>query len=583
MRNRIPALLVGASCALFPVAALAEISFLSGVSLPNGGEIVSYADGTLLTTDSLSATNHAIQSYSLTSGGALTTGLSINLNSVFGAGSTASISSVLNDARGFGVATIIPTATSATDYGRIAIFNKSDGSILKTLDVGYHPDSVTITPDGTKLIIANEGEYGSTSSSTPEAVNRAGSVSVVNISGVTSGNYVTSLAALDSSAVNTYDFSAGNLGAGVTIDGLRNARLDTTSVKSPNIADIEPEYITASNTTAYVTLQENNAIATLDLASGKYTQINVLGTITQTIDASDSEASININDAVKGLPMPDTVTKFVREGSTFLVTANEGDARPDDGDVMRVSQEGTSGRPAIDATTQTTLNAQYGGNYEATTALGRLNILKDQGDTDLDGDIDTPTMLGTRSFTVWKVEADGSLSIAFDSASMIEQYAAGFDAASFNINSGLTGEFDKRSDDKGPEPEALAFGSFDGKDFVFVGAERQNGIFQFDITDLNNVSIVGYYNTVTGADDSGGAFIAPESIQFLDAAGNPTGKNILIVGYEGTGGNGSLAVFEVTSGSAIPEPSTYAAIFGAGVLGLACWRRRRPAARNRAS
>ena len=574
MRTKLYTLLVGTSCALLPFPAFAEISFLSGVSLPNGGEIVSYAGGSLLTTDSLGGAtgNHAIQSYGLNSNGTLSAGASINLNAVFGgATSTHSISSVLNDARGFGVATVIPTATGAGDFGRIAIFDKSSGSILKTLDVGYHPDSVSITPDGTKLLIANEGEYGSTSASTPEAVNRAGSVSVVNISGITSGNYASALAALDSGAVNTYDFTAGNLATGVNLDGLRNARLDTTTLKAPNAADIEPEYITATNSTAYVTLQENNAIATLDLTTGKFTAINKLGTITQTIDASDRDGSggtpaASTNDTVAGLPMPDTVAKFQRAGSTYLVTANEGDARPDDGDIFRASQQNTvvsgSTAPDIDASVDPLVN---------NTGIGRLNILKDQGDTDLDGDIDTPTMLGTRSFSIWQVSKDGTLSLAFDSASMIEQYVLQNDPTTHNMNNTGTASFDTRSDDKGPEVEAVAYASFDGKEFVFIGAERQNGIFQFDITDLENVEIVGYYNPITGTDDSGGAFISPESILFLGAEENVTGKNILVVGFEGTGGNGSVGVFEV---SAIPEPATTAALFGVGVLGAAMFRRR---------
>jgi hypothetical protein len=575
MRSKFHTLLVGTSCALLPLSAYAEITFLSGVSLPNGGEIVSYADGTLLTTDSLAGSNHAIQSYTLTSGGTLSSGVSIDLNSVFGtAASTASISSVLNDIRGFGVATVIPTATGASDFGRIAIFDTASGVIIKTLDVGYHPDSVTITPDGTKLIIANEGEYGSTSSATAEAVNRAGSVSVVNLGSVTAGNYASTLAALDNTAVSTYDFSAANLDAGVTLDGVRNARLDTATVKSPNVADIEPEYITATNTTAYITLQENNAIATLDLTTGQYTAINNLGTITQTIDASDRDgagntASASINDVVAGLPMPDTVVKFERAGSTYLVTANEGDARPDDGDIFRASQQNTtvngSLAPDIDTSVDSTVN---------NTGIGRLNILKDQGDTDLDGDIDTPTMMGTRSFSIWQVGEDGTLTMAFDSDSMIEQYVLANDPTAHNINSGSLANFDGRSDDKGPEVEAIAYASFDGKEFVFIGAERENGIFQFDITDLENVDIVGYYNTVTGAADSGGSFISPESIQFLAAGDNPTDKNLLIVGYEGTGGNGSIAVFEV-SASAIPEPASAAALLGAGVLGAALFRRRR--------
>ncbi len=553
----------------FTLAALtcgarAEITFLSGVSLPNGGEIVSYSSGTVLTTNSLSASSHAVQMYSLGANGVLTAGTSVNLNGVYGAAATASVTSVLADSRGFGVATIVPSAKTATDFGRIAFFDLSTGTILNTLDVGYHPDSVTITPDGTKLLIANEGEYGSTDILTPEAVNRNGSVSVVDISSVLS---TTNIAALSASNVSTYDFTAGNLDSGVTISGLRNARLDTVTVKSPNVADIEPEYITATNDLAYITLQENNAIATLDLTTGKYTAINTLGTIQQVIDASDRDgagntALANRNDTVTGLPMPDTITKFVRSGTTFLVTANEGDARPDDGDIFRASQQNTtvngSLAPDIDSAVDGTVT---------NTGIARLNILKDQGDTDADGDIDVPTMMGTRSFSIWDAETG---ELAFDSDSMIEDYVISNDLSSHNINNGSLGNFDTRSDEKGPEPEALAFGSIDGRDFVFLGNERQNGIFQFDITDLNNVTIVGYFNPVTSALDSGGAFISPESIQFLSAASNPTGMDLLVVGFEGTGSNGSIATFQAT----VPEPGT-ATLLGLGALLLAARRSRR--------
>ncbi|MCS6243920.1 MAG: PEP-CTERM sorting domain-containing protein [Opitutus sp.] len=592
MKIQLNSLLEGASCALLPVSAFADISFLSGVALPNGGEIISFAGDSLLSTNSIAfkaattnpvaaevPANHSIQAYTLGSNAVLSATSTIDLNTVYGtAGATLSISSVLNDARGFGVATVIPTATGSTNFGRIAIFDKTSGSILKTLDVGYHPDSVTITPDGSKLLIANEGEFVSTTADGTFA--RPGSVSVVNLSGVNSSNYASTLGALTNAAVSTHDFSAGNLGAGVTLDGLRNNRLDTLTVKTANAADVEPEYITASNTTAYVTLQEANAIATLDLATGKYTKISLLGTITQTIDASDRDGAgsgstqgkaIAINDTVAGMPMPDTITKFERNGTTYLVTANEGDARGDDGDITR-------GATLLTNTTATPEVVALANN----TGIGRLNLLKDQGDTNADGIIDTPTMLGTRSFSIWNAETGA---LAFDSASMIEQYVAANNPDSFNMSKGDPGLFDTRSDDKGPEPEALAFGSFDGKDFVFVGNERENGIFQFDITDISDpskVTIVGYFNPITGLTDgaSGGVYISPESMLFLaaGAAGNTTGKNLLIVGFEGhgdPGSAGSIGVFEVTSTSAIPEPSTYAAFAGLGVLGLALSRRRR--------
>ncbi len=584
MKNQLNSLLVGASCALLPVSAFAEVSFLSGVALPNGGEIISFAEGSLLSTNSTVfkaasgvipavPASHSIQAYTLGANATLSATSTVDLNSVYvTAANTLSISSVLNDARGFGVATVIPTATTVTDFGRIAIFDKSNGLILKKLDVGYHPDSVTITPDGTKLLIANEGEFVSTTADGTFA--RPGSVSVVNLTGVNSSNYASTLGALTNAAVSTHDFSAGNLGSGVTLDGLRNNRLDTLTVKTPNAADVEPEYITASNTTAYVTLQEANAIATLDLASGKYTKISLLGTITQPIDASDKDGdgsgkAVAINDEVAGMPMPDTITQFERNGTTFLVTANEGDARGDDGDTFRAADQNKAGttNPNIDSAVDPIVN---------NTGIGRLNLLKDRGDTDQDGDIDTPTMLGTRSFSIWNAETGA---LAFDSDSMIEQYVATHNPESFNMNSGLTGNSDTRSDDKGPEPEALAFGSFGGQDFVFVGNERENGIFQFNITDLENVFIEGYFNPVTGLtdDEKGGvAYISPESMLFLaaGATGNTTGKNLLLVGFEGTNANGSIGIFEVTSASAVPEPSTYAALAGLGALGLAFYRRR---------
>ena len=536
-------------------AAQAQITFNSGVSLPYGGEIVSYTNGQLLTTNSGNG-SHGVQSYSLSASGSLTAGLSIDLGTVFGASLTSSITSVYADARGFGVASIVPTSTTSTDFGRIAFFDLSSGSILNTLDVGYHPDSVTMTPDGTKLLVANEGEYGSTNSTISESYARPGSVSVVNLSGITNAS---GLSALTSANVSTYDFSAGNLGSGVSLQGVRDNTLATNNATtSAGFANIEAEYIAPTNDKAYVTLQENNAIAVLDFASGKYEAIHKLGTITKVVDASDRDGvgngtTIAINDTLKGLPMPDTMVLFTKNGTTLLATANEGDARPDDGDVARGS----------------TLTANMTASVALTannTGIGRLSLLKDQG-RDADGKIADPTMMGTRSFSLWDATTGA---LVFDSGSDIEQWVEANDPTAFNINSGNLAKMDDRSDDKGPEPEALAFGRIDGKDYIFVGAERQNGIFQFDITDLSNVSIVGYFNPVTSAADSGGSFISPESILFLDAASNPSGKNLLIVGFEGTGTNGSIGVLEV-----VPEPQTYV------LLGIAAafllWRVRRRA------
>ncbi len=114
------------------------------------------------------------------------------------------------------------------------------------------------------------------------------------------------------------------------------------------------------------------------------------------------------------------------------------------------------------------------------------------------------------------------------------------------MNRGDVSAWDTRSDDKGPEPEAIAYGSFGGKDYIFVGAERQNGIFQFDITDLENVQLVGYTNTVPNLTGENGPFISPESIVFIPASENPTNSPLIIVGYEGaSAGTGSIGAFQV--------------------------------------
>lgn len=559
--------IIALSCTLSvfcPFLASAQINFINGVNLPSGGEIISFANGQLLTTNSVAGTtpNHAIQIYSLTGSGSLTSGLSVDLASTFGgAANISSVSSVLADTRGFGVAAVIPTLTGTSNFGRISIFNTSTGAILNTLNVGYHPDSVTITPDGTKLIITNEGEFVNT---TAEGVfARPGSISVVDLTGVTSGNFATNIGALTAANVGTFDFSADNLGSGASLLGIRDNTFTANNATTTALAaNIEPEYTTASNTKAYITLQENNAIATFDLSTSKYEVISSLGSITQIIDASDRDGagtttSIGINDTVKGLPMPDTITQFNRSGTTYLVTVGEGDARGDDADIARAST-------LVDVVDGGGGDLVYGGSV-GNTGIGRLNILKDMGNLDGDAGIEDPHMMGTRSVTIWNASTSA---LVFDSGSMIETYVKDNDPTTFNMNSGLTTNFDTRSDDKGPEPEALAFGSIAGRDYLFLGAERQNGIFQFDITDLSNVTITNYFNTVTNTTDSGGAFISPESILFLDALNNPSGKNLLIVGFEGTGTNGSIGVFEI-----IPEPSS--AMLGALGLTLVCLRRRK--------
>lgn len=522
----------------------AELTLLSGVSIPGGGEVVAHynvASGPdrILVTNSLARTSgvsHRVDIYSLGASGVLALEAVADFDAIFGAGATLSVSSVAADprGRGFGAASLIPKDNAAV-VGKVAFFDVHTGAILRVVDVGFHPDAVRFTPDGRRLIVANEGEF------VTGPVQAPGSISIVNLTGF---NALTDLQ-LRAPLVVTVDFRDG-LAPGVTLDGLR------FNVAGLPAADrylhVEPEFPVATNERAYVTLQENNAVAVVELEGGGAPRISAilpLGTITQRIDASDRDpangglAAININDIVPGLPMPDTLATFRHGGRRLLATANEGDARPDDGDVARAGAANV-----VDTVSGGADDQIFTGSLSDSAGIGRLTISRVDGNLDGDSLVEVPTMIGTRSFTLW----DEAGQRVFDSGSMIEEFVRANAPLTFNMNNGTTAAIDTRSDDKGPEPEALAYGQIDGRHYVFVGAERQNGIFQFDITDLSRVSIVGYFNIVDGVKVvTGTQYVSPETIVFVSAADSPTGKPVLLVGYEGVEPSisGSLAVLEV--------------------------------------
>jgi len=484
----------------------------------------------------------------------------IDFSTSFGGNKTnmSGLSSVaINSTKGFGVASLIPTANTTT-LGKVGFFNLSTGISIGTLDVGYHPDSVTFSPDGSKLIVVNEGEFNASS-----ATNAPGSISVIDISGINTGN----LANLTSLTPVTRDFTSSNLASGVSLSGIRNSNVaavgtsgnfistvpDFTQSANQDPNAIEPEYASAIGDKVYVSLQDNNAIGEYDLTQNLWTKVTNLGTITQTIDASDSPANtISITQTVKGMPMPDTVATYSKNGKTYVVTANEGDARTDDRDMSRF------GDIAGSDSMNTILDSNYPTTNNGTRAdaqLGRLNVSRIDGDTDGNGKIDDIRMFGTRSFTIWEVTGSG-LQQTWDSGSYFETYIRDNDP---------TGWVDSRSDDKGPEPEGLVLGEIDGKTFAFIGMERNNGVFMFDITDPTAPSFLAYNRISTGTIP-----LRPEGMSFVSAADSPNGQNLLIVGFEGDGTASSerIAVFSV-----VPEPQTWV-LLGIGAA-FTLWQIRR--------
>jgi 2',3'-cyclic-nucleotide 2'-phosphodiesterase (5'-nucleotidase family) len=154
---------------------------------------------------------------------------------------------------------IVATAISAslkTDPGKVAFFDGTTLNQLGEVTVGALPDMLTFTPDGKQIVVANEGE--------PDGnIDPQGSISIIDLSqGITNAT------------VKTVDFKAFNG---------KEEELRARGVRifaDKNVAtDLEPEYIAVSDDskTAFVTLQENNAIAVIDLANTKVTEIQPLG------------------------------------------------------------------------------------------------------------------------------------------------------------------------------------------------------------------------------------------------------------------------------------------------------------------
>ncbi len=423
------------------------------------------------------------------------------------------------------VAAVAVDAENAQDPGSILFLDMS-GNVLSSVQVGSIPDMVTFTPDGTKVLVANEGEPNDDYTVDPE-----GSVSIIDVSGgaeaVTQDNVTT---------VGFTDFNA---------DGERAAELPAeVRIYGPNATvaqDLEPEYIAVSpdGSTAYVTLQEANAVALIDIAAGEVVAIAALGFIDRSapgfgIDASNEDGAINIqNWPVFGMYQPDSIVAIEINGATYLLTANEGDSR-DYEDVY--SEEARVADVTLDPTV-----FPNAAELQAEDMLGRLLITTAQGDTDGDGDFDVLYALGGRSFTIWG--ADGSL--VFDSGDQFEQFFAANYPEAFN-SQGLNESFDNRSDDKGPEPEGLDVGVVNGVPYAFIGLERMGGVLVYDLSDPTAPTLVTYANNT----DWQGSFdeqtftgdISPEGVLFITAEESPTGNALLVLTHEVSG---TTTIYEV--------------------------------------
>lgn len=396
-----------------------------------------------------------------------------------------------------------------TDNGVVVLIDKNS-TILKTITVGALPDMLIYTPDGKNIVVANEGEPNDDYTIDPE-----GSISIIDMSNGASN-----------ATVRNAGFTGVSIDPAVRIFGQINTM--NGIIPSTPAQDLEPEYIAISTDSkkAYVSCQENNALAIVDLTSGVITTVKSLGfknhgLSENSLDASDRDGvngqSVSYNN-VLGMYQPDAIAIANIGGVDYIVSANEGDSR----DYPGFSEEARVKDLVLDPTAfPDWVNLRKDEN------LGRLKTTTTLGDIDGDGDYDKIYAYGARSFAIW----DTTGTLVYDSKNEIETILA--TQANYNYPS-------DRDDDKGAEPESVAIAKLENKTFAFIGLERAKGVMVFDISNPKAPIFVQYYNK-DEIDKS------PEGLVFIPAGKSGDGQSYLISTNEANGNyEGSVSSYQVS-------------------------------------
>jgi DNA-binding beta-propeller fold protein YncE len=439
-----------------------------------------------------------------------------------------------------GVVAVAIEADPKTSPGHVAFFTPF-GTLLSVVTVGALPDMLTFTPNGQFVLVANEGEpnsYGLLNSVDPE-----GSVSIIDMRG--------GVQQLTDADVTTAGFSAWN---GATLDPSIRVFGPGASVAQ----DLEPEYIAVSHDsmTAWVTLQENNALAIIDIRAKRVTSLVGLGFKDHSITGNGFDSSDRDNQAINivprpvfGMYQPDAIAAFQHLGRTFLVTANEGDVRewpgmPNGSEAVRVG----AGAAGLQLDPVVFPNAAA---LKTNAALARLNVTLFNGNTDADSQYEALYAFGSRSFSIW----DASGARVFDSGDAIEQITAARRPELFNAThtnnantdpNNTNWTRDSRSDDKGPEPEGVTIARLFGRQYAFIALERIGGILIYELTDPVAPAFVDYVNVRVlnqPANSAAAEDLGPEGIFVISEDDSPAGKPLLIVANEVSG---TTRIFEIS-------------------------------------
>lgn len=437
--------------------------------------------------------------------------------------------------------------------GIVAIYQSDNLSLLATYPTGALPDMVSFSPDGRYIATANEGEPNSDYSNDPE-----GSVTLIDLApGVKQAKV---------SQISFKEFNVGNT---------RNNELsEQVRISAPNATvaqDLEPEYLAFDeNGKLFVALQENNALAKIDIASQRVDAILPLGYKrwgNAQLDASNKDnliGNFTSYDMLVGLYMPDSIDTYQVDGETFIVSANEGDGREygfkttqaqcdkrgfdwDEDDYSATDKYDSKQGFCIaysDELRGKKLDVPRAhplhDALEDKKKLGRLKVIAPNEDLQSNSSIES---FGSRSFSIWNANGEQ----VFDSGDQFAQIVYGQHPLYLNSSNDSNQSADDRSDDKGVEPEAIEVATINGRQYAFIGLERQGGVMIYDISNPTDAMFLHYSNNrdftqpvctqIEDGECANGRYnpkagdLGPESIHYFTR----NGQHLLAVGNEVSG------------------------------------------------
>ncbi|RUS69579.1 hypothetical protein EGW08_022663 [Elysia chlorotica] len=365
-----------------------------------------------------------------------------------------------------------PKGNSLRIYKSYAKSVQDPLDLVDSYNTGSLPDMLTILEDCRTVIVADEGEAYTDLSG--KIVDPEGQVVILRFpDGVESTNSKAIVTFTKFNAFNDRVHQLKQTGLRFVYPGNGNQLSN----------DLEPEYIAVDEVEnkAYVVLQENNAVAEVDLTTQNITNIWGLGYKQWGgLDASDKDDGIRITYwPIRAWYQPDSTKLHRWRGRKLLFTANEGADK-----AYTWFEEAIRGDDISNKDLGPGIHPILKSAIRDDEQLGRLEFSRYDGRDDSGKYSDLYTF-GGRSFSIWDLTSAGeshtpsTLPLVFDSGSQLEELTAAHCPHLFNRKT----DQDDRSDKKGPEPESLALAELNGRLYIFVGIERPGIIVVYSLGD----------------------------------------------------------------------------------------------------